>query len=338
MNNKGNHVKRKTARYILCLTFLLGFIINFGQKKQVQAVTVLPTDVKKASKGCILVGASGTYVSDIDQVLTLLNRYRWEACKNGYINPDTGKPLTRKDYKPLKWSYDLEYIARIRVAEVSVSYSHERPNGDSWSSLLSPNKVWSSSEILAGSWSNGKNDTIKCVKANINLWYQEKPLWITYGSANSEAGHFATIIRPSNLYVGISSFVYGTDSAGWMNFTCGEFSGQRKLKSSKTVKTGDYVQKVEIKKSLLKGAYLTGASKLKLGKTTTWKVNLRLKKNRINTIKNLKPTGRIKWSSSNPKVAKVDAKGKITAVKAGTVTIKAVTSGYTAIKKIEVVS
>ena len=87
----------------------------------IYSMTIIPTDVTEASEGCILAAVPGEYVSDPDSAIKRINEIRLEACKEGVINPDTGKKLTMADYVPIKWSKDLEYIARIRAAERSPS-------------------------------------------------------------------------------------------------------------------------------------------------------------------------------------------------------------------------
>ncbi len=70
------------------------------------------------------------------------------------MNPSTGNPLTMADYVPIRWSSDLEYIARIRAAEASVTMAHTRTNGASCFEIQSPNGIRSYGEILAWNWSN----------------------------------------------------------------------------------------------------------------------------------------------------------------------------------------
>lgn len=110
---------------------------------------IIPTDKTAASEGCLLAGVKGTYLADAQNALDLINQYRKEACDNGYPDPrDANRKLTSSDYKPIKWSSDLEYIARIRAAEASVLISHTRPNGESCFSLSSPNGIESYGEVL----------------------------------------------------------------------------------------------------------------------------------------------------------------------------------------------
>ena len=94
-----------------------------------------------------------------------INEIRKEACKQGVQDPrDPNRKLTMSDYVPVKWSSDLEYIARVRAAEASVYMDHQRPNGTMCFSQASPNGVKSWGEVLA--WNNS-NDMI----TGIDQWY-----------------------------------------------------------------------------------------------------------------------------------------------------------------------
>ena len=68
------------------------------------------------------------------------------------LNHRTGSPLKPSDYVPIKWSSDLEYIARIRAAESGITMAHERTNGRDCFEIKSPNRVESSGEVLAWNW------------------------------------------------------------------------------------------------------------------------------------------------------------------------------------------
>ena len=43
-------------------------------------------------------------------------------------DPETKKPLDPKDYKPLKWSTELEKITRIRAMESTITMEHSSLN------------------------------------------------------------------------------------------------------------------------------------------------------------------------------------------------------------------
>lgn len=76
----------------------------------------------------VQVGIKGSYLAASQAVLDRINQIRREAYEEGVQDPrDPSKKLTMADYVPLKWSSDLEYIARIRSAEASVRRDHIRP-------------------------------------------------------------------------------------------------------------------------------------------------------------------------------------------------------------------
>ncbi len=327
--------RSKLIKYILSILLLCIIVLEGREKLQVEAATVITTDVSKASTGCILVGVAGTYISDMEGALQLVNQYRLEACEKGYLNPSTGKPLTVNDYRPLKWSCDLEYIARIRAVEYGVNGSHERLNGKSCFTLKSPDHISATSECLARSWSSAKMSSGNRITYSIGLWYQEKSLWVS--GKKDGTGHYEAMINPSNCYIGVGSFMYGSKSEGWSNVTCAEFSRQRKLKSEEMSHTGTCVQMIEMNKSYIKGAVISGKSSVEVGKRAGFKVYLKSKSDSVGRIKKFLPKGKVKWSSSKASVAKVDSTGKVTAVGVGKATIKAVApGGYTASRVITV--
>lgn len=86
--------------------------------------TLAETD--SVEENCVLVGLKGSYLASADAALKRINEIRKEACKQGIQDPrDPNRKLTMSDYVPVKWSSDLEYIARVRAAEASVYMDHK---------------------------------------------------------------------------------------------------------------------------------------------------------------------------------------------------------------------
>ncbi len=280
-------------------------------------VNALPTDVAVASEECVLVGVKGKFIADSQAALNRINAIRYEACKEGVRNPSTGAPLTMADYVPIKWSSDLEYIARIRAAEASLYIEHTRPNGTICFTLHSPNGVGSYGEVLAWNWS----DTMI---RGINQWYAEKEIWVNGGSGVT--GHYTQMIDPSNTYVGLGCFC--TTDTIYYNTTCGEFSSRSGLDETMASGTNNVIQTVEVLKSALSNIQITGKTVLQQGKST----NLSLSGTVNFSGKSLvTPLETVTWTSSNPSAVSVDENGTATRLASGTVTITASTaSGQTA--------
>ena len=174
--------------------------------------TLAETD--SVEENCVLVGLKGSYLASADAALKRINEIRKEACKQGVQDPrDPNRKLTMSDYVPVKWSSDLEYIARVRAAEASVYMDHQRPNGTMCFSQASPNGVKSWGEVLA--WNNS-NDMI----TGIDQWYGEKQDWVK--QTGGVTGHYTSMINPNNLYVGLATFI--CPDADFKNTTSGEFS------------------------------------------------------------------------------------------------------------------
>ena len=274
---------------------------------------LIPTDTSVASDGCVLVGVLGTYIADAKNALNQINKYRKEACDKGYPDPRNSKrKLTSSDYVPIKWSSDLEYIARIRAAEASAVMSHTRPNGQLCFSLASPNGITSSGETLA--WDG---TTSSSMLPGIQMWYAEKNDWIKKNS-KVETGHYTAMIDPDNRYVGLGCFV--SEISMYAKTTAGEFSSLSNLDESKAPVMKDYIQVIEAQTSSLSPRVLLADEEITTGKTTAGVLALIADMNATFWL------DEISWTSSNPKVATVDQNGLIRGIGAGKATITAKTS------------
>lgn len=194
-------------------------------------VDITPAD------GNVVMGFSGTYYTEsADKILKRLNEIRLEACKEGVVNPNTGQPLTLDDYKPLKWSSDLEAIARLRAAEATVSQSHTRPNGERCFTVTTSNNEKSWAENLAWNYSG--------LMAGIEQWYGEKDDWVN--KTGKTTGHYTSIISPGYNYVAVGAF--RLTSGGWYS-VAQEFSYKSSLDEQKNSEQGKCTQYMEVQGS-----------------------------------------------------------------------------------------
>jgi hypothetical protein len=294
-----------------CL-ILLTFILLLLCRQDVFAETILPTDVDTAGSGCTLLGIEGEYVVQIQDALDRINEIRYEACKEGVANPSGDGALTLSDYVPIKWSSDLEYIARIRAAESSLTMGHTRTNGSSCFNIESPNGVRSYGEVLAWNWS-------KNMVYAVNQWYSEKSDWVN--STGGVTGHYTQMIDPEHLYIGLGTFC--TNSASYYSTTAGEYSSKNGLDETRGTATGTCIQTLEVQDSLLSGDYeIKASTTLSTGGDAS---SLRLTKSKLLILDT------VNWSSSDNTVISVDGNGLASALRCGSATITAVDSaGHTA--------
>lgn len=209
------------------------------------ADTRIPTDVETASEGCTLYGLKGSYIADAQGALELINRFRREACTSGKCpDPrDRSRMLTEEDYVPIRWSSDLEYIARIRAAESSLTCHHERTNGSGIFGLKSPRGISAGGEVLA--WNMGAD-----MLSGIWQWYGEKNDWWNQ-APDQVTGHYTALINPNNLYTGIGTFL--SEDGFWYNTTAGKFSSKKDLDESVLSEARDIVQILEVADSRVWG-------------------------------------------------------------------------------------
>ena len=116
--------KKRILAWITAASICLTSFIAPYPAKTVSAMTTLETNVTTASEDCTMLGVYGSYYSQAQDGLDRINAIRKEACEDGNV-PDPrqpGRTLTSADYVPIKWSADLERIARIRAAEGGLAF------------------------------------------------------------------------------------------------------------------------------------------------------------------------------------------------------------------------
>lgn len=283
---------------------------------------ILETDAASASNGCTMLGIYGSYYSQAQEALDKLNEIRKEACEAGNI-PDPRDPsrmLTSDDYKPLRWSRDLESIARIRAAEAGISFNfmasgHDRPS-DKDTFSLSFHGVSSNCEDLAYCW--GKSMT-----EGVILWKSEQKDWVDQNLSN-ETGHYTSMINPKYNYVGLGDFY--SEAAPYPNTVAGEFSTRTGLNETMQDVQTDVIQKVEISNKYIKENFLDGADTINTEQTSSLTAKVRLERTRSNgkvSTREIWSVQPLTYSSSDRTIATVDNNGNVTGLTNGDVTITA---------------
>lgn len=300
--------------------FLLSFamIVPANNIAAAKPEKILETDVAEASDKCTMLGVYGSYFSQAQEALDRINEIRKEACEQGDVQDprNPGRYLQPSDYVPLKWSSDLENIARIRAAEAGIGYSfmnsgHDRLNQRGTYSISS-NGITSWAEDLAYYW---KKDMVQ----GIQLWYEEKQDWLNQ-DASKVTGHYTSMIDPSYTYVGFGGFY--SEAARYPSTMSAEFSYMDNLDETMQDAPENVMQKIEVSKEFIKETYLEGDDKIVTGGTTT--VEPRVMIQRGNAVRTLWTIAEdITYTSSNPDVATVTEDGVVNGKAMGTTTITA---------------
>ena len=315
-------MKKRRGKRLVAYIIAFAMIFSMGMTElspiaEAAQYTILETDVSAPSTGCTMFGVYGTYYVDAQNALNRINEIRKEACEAGNV-PDprnSNRMLTASDYVPIKWSTDLERIARIRAVEGGLCFGfvgsgHNRLNGKGLSTVKY-NGVSTYAEVLAYNWNKGN------LVSGINQWYGEKSDWVNKNSS-AVTGHYTSMIDPGNTYVGLGDFY--TTASGYPNTLAGEFnSSSESLSQSALSGHTDIMQKVEVKDAYINKYYLKGEATQYLGETQTLTPMVHLV-NGSETL-DLWVIDTVTYTSSDTTVASVTADGVVTAKKAGTTTI-----------------
>ena len=280
---------------------------EYQRLKNEELSKILPSDQDKPSQSCIFLGVYGNFYTDKEKALQRINDIRKEACNEGVKDPETNEKFKPSDYKPYKWSTELEFIARIRAMEGGLTIGHSRLNGKSIFTVQK-NEIRSWAENLAWNWENANSIDM------INQWYKEKYDWVTGGPGVT--GHYESLISSRFSYVGL----------GWFNSKYTKYPSCLAGAFSETAKGEDFIeekkgiiQTVDVLKKNIKSYYLEGKKTMKTNETQILTPRIQLS----NPNLSIWPLKRydLTYISSNSSIAKVDKTGKIEALKTGNVTI-----------------
>ena len=322
-------MKKKAIRKRIVAGLLAFSLIVPANMAGAKTQTVLETNVTEASEGCTMLGIYGSYFAQAKEALAKINEIRKEACEAGNIRDprNSGRYLQPSDYVPLKWSSDLEYIARIRAAEAGIAFrfmdsGHDRLNEKGTFSIGS-NGITSSSEDLAY---YHEKDMIE----GVLLWYSEKQYWVKQ-DFSEETGHYKSMINPKYTYVGFGGFY--SEAAPYPATMAGEFSAKSDLDETMMEAPEDVMQKIEVSNDYIQGTYLDGDDQIFTNGTTTVAPRVKLRRN--NAIRDVWSMEDVTYTSSDPAVATVTQDGQVTGITNGTVTITA-KSGSTVVAQKEI--
>ena len=273
---------------------------------------VLESDSPSPAKNCVFLAIYGSFLTQKQKALDRLNEIRLEACNEGVKDPRTKKKLTKADYRPFKWSIELEKIARIRAMESHLTMGHSRLNNkDIWSVKYDGQKSWG--ENLA--WNTDTADSIDM----INQWYDEKKDWVTNGPGVT--GHYESIITTRYKYAALGWF--RGSSGEYAMCLCGEFSDVDNLKEGFLDEELDIIQKVDVTKSKIKNYFLDCPGTFYIGRKEKIIPRVNIQASQLCPIWLIDDEEKaLKYSSNNKSIINVnETTGELNALKKGKATI-----------------
>ena len=305
---------RSVRRIGIVVVAALAFaaVVPFVHSEGVLAASnIHACNVASPSDGCIMTVVEGTYDPvSVDEILALINSYRYEACAEGLVNPDNpSRNLTLDDYVPMRWSYELEQMAMLRAAEGTVLRDHTRPNGTRcFTARYGLSSSW---EVLA--WYGG-------LLSGIGGWYSEKSDYVN--QTGGVTGHYLAMISPSSKYCGISCF-NGCAAGEFRGYTPGFDSVIDETKIDVSQYTGQYI---EISSNSITSITMNGDSICQYnGGTMTYNITFDFQGTDYwggtNTRTGFRYISGGTWTSSDNSVASVSSTGTVTGGSVGSATI-----------------
>lgn len=92
---------------------------------------------------------AGDRQGEARNMLTLINQFR-TGSNAWFWNSDNQTKTVESGLSALAYDYQLEEVARIRAAEIAVSFSHTRPDGRSWSTAFPAGNYYKGENIACG--------------------------------------------------------------------------------------------------------------------------------------------------------------------------------------------
>lgn len=149
--------KNRTLRWLLRAVLSILLILSL----EMATVAAFPSEVYAATKTVKVRGRY--YQSDARKMKNMINTFR-TGKEAWYYNETSTRKVKVKGLKKLTYDYALEKVAMQRAAELSVLWSHTRPNGKSCFSAY-PSGYYAMGENIAMGTSY-----IMSAKDTMNMW------------------------------------------------------------------------------------------------------------------------------------------------------------------------
>ena len=286
--------------------------------------------INEPAEGNIIFGLEGDFRTETaEKILKRVNEIRYEACKEGVKNPVTKEKLTLDDYVPVKWSLELESLARQRAAEASMFVNHTRLNDKSCFSLKTIDNFSSGGEVLA--WNSNRDGFMY----GIEQWYGEKNDWVN--NTGGVTGHYTMMISPNTKSLGYACFKNKTDS--WM-CVAGEYGGESR-NEKKCSFSGEATAQIEVAGKYVDSLTLADDSKnikIKAGNAKNIILNTKISHEYYDGQVESR-TGKVlkaNWKSANTNIATVKNNGHVIGVANGSTTISCTIGSKTVTVNVEV--
>ena len=288
---------KRSLSALMCL--ILIFSVFFGFNVNIYAAT----------GQTITVNLHGKYnQTQARTMLTMVNNFR-RSTDAWYWNSDNKTKAKMTNLYTLQYDYELEKVAMKRAAEIAVSFSHTRPNGDSCFTAFPSSKYYAMGENIAMGY---------------NMLTTPYETYVAFREDNENyagQGHRRNMLSPSFSAVGFACFIY-QGAYYWVQ----EFGTPAVNTASVKANDNDASVPVELLTSMVSNAWLgvpTQSVKVTAGSSVGLpEANLVLNIPGRDIVSYVTATVVPSYSSSNTNVASVSA-GKVSGVAPGTATITA---------------
>ena len=315
--------KKKLCRLLLGLAAAVTAAAAgaFGASAYDESTNVLTEYEHTAESGCVFVGVEGNFATDVQAAIDRVNAIRLEACQEGVPDPrNSSRKLTTADYVPIKWSADLEKLAKIRAVEATVVFGHIRATGDGCFALDYVLGIRSNGEVLAWNWGS-------TMVPGINQFYSEKTDWVNRNSS-AVTGHYTQMIDPSNTYMGLGCFINPT-TTGYPSALCGRFYSRASSESRSSLTSG--VMPLQVKSSEISDVTLkqvSGGTTIAVGNEAGFELRGKVSPSAGGRGWSCDALlYKATWNSSDTSVATVDKYGRVTGKAVGTATVTGTFAG-----------
>ena len=216
--------------------------------------TLLPATFASSSSSTTTLTVEVTYCQSMARsMLEMINEFRTDSDEAWYWNEDD----TEKTYvtlSELTYDYDLEEVAMQRAAEIAVSYSHTRPNGNTcWTAYDGVYVYSAAAENIAAGYTSAE--------AVFKAWQEEDDDY-------SGQGHRRNMLSSTVTSIGIAC-VYYNGYYYWVQ----DFGSSRSSANTTATEANDSATEVEVE---VLNSYITAGTlslstdsvTLKKGETT----------------------------------------------------------------------